>query len=47
MYGFKLLKSAQKLWRKIRGFRLLTLVANDVKFKNGEQVNEQQNTSVA
>ena len=44
---FKLLQSAQKLWRKIRGFRLLTLVANDVKFKNGEQVNEQQNTSAA
>ena len=44
---FKLLQSAQKRWRKIRGFRLLTLVANDVKFKNGEQVNEQQNTSAA
>ena len=44
---FKLLQSAQKRWRKIRGFRLLTLVANDVKFKNGEQVNEQQNRSAA
>ena len=44
---FKLLQSAQKRWRKIRGFRLLTLVANDVKFKNGVQVNEQQNRSAA
>ena len=44
---FKLLQSAQKRWRKIRGFRLLTLVANGVKFKNGEQVNEQQNRSAA
>ena len=44
---FKLLQSAQKRWRKIRGFRLLTLVVNDVKFKNGEQINEQQNRGAA
>jgi transposase-like protein len=44
---FKLLQSAQKRWRKIRGFRLLMLVINNVKFENGEQFKEQQNRSAA
>ena len=44
---FKLLESAQKRWRKIRGFRLLTLVANNVRFQNGEQVKEPLNRSAA
>lgn len=44
---FKLLQSAEKRWRKIRGFRLLTLVADNVKFENGELVKDQQNRSAA
>jgi transposase-like protein len=39
---YKLLESAQKHWRKLRGFRLLTLVANNVQFANGEQIVEQE-----
>ncbi len=38
---FKLMESAQKRWIKIRGFNLLTLVVNNVKFKDGEQVVEE------
>lgn len=37
---FKLMESAQKRWIKIRGFNLLTLVVNNVKFKDGVQVIE-------
>ena len=40
---FKLLQSAQKRWRKIKGFKLLPLVANDVPFKDGERVVKQEN----
>ena len=44
---YKLLESAQKRWRKIRGFRLLTLVVNNVRFANGEKVIEQKNRKAA
>ena len=44
---YKLLESAQKRWRKIRGFRLLTLVVNNVQFANGEKVIEQKNRKAA
>lgn len=44
---FKLLESAQKRWRKIRGFRLLTLVADNVQFKDSEQIKEQLNRNAA
>lgn len=44
---FKLLQTAQKRWKRIKGFRLLKLVAENVKFKNGERVEEQQNRSAA
>ncbi len=44
---FKLLQSAEKRWRKIRGFRLLTLVADNVRFKDGELVSEQANRMAA
>ena len=44
---FKLLQSAQKRWRKIKGFKLLPMVANDVPFKDGERVIEQQNEVAA
>jgi len=44
---FKLMESAQKRWIKIRGFNLLTLVANNVKFEDGVQVVEQSNRKAA
>jgi putative transposase len=44
---FKLLQSAEKRWRKIRGFKLLTLVADNVEFKDGELVSEQINRKAA
>ena len=44
---FKLMEVAQKRWIKIRGFNLLTLVVNNVKFVNGVQVNEQSNRVAA
>lgn len=37
---FKLMESAQKRWYKIGGFSLLTLVANNVPFKDGIRVSE-------
>jgi len=44
---FKLMESAQKRWIKIRGFNLLTLVVNNVKFKDGVQVVEQSDRIAA
>lgn len=44
---FKLMESAQKKWRKIRGFKLLTLVVNNVPFIDGELVEIQSDRSVA
>lgn len=44
---FKLMESAQKRWIKIRGFGLLTLVINNVVFKDGEQVVEQLDRNAA
>lgn len=44
---FKLMESAQKRWIKIRGFNLLTLVVNNVKFENGVQVVEQSDRKAA
>lgn len=38
---YKLLETAQKKWRKIKGFKLLTLVVNNVQFKDRELVKEQ------
>lgn len=38
---FKLMESAQKRWIKIRGFNLLTLVVNNVKFKDGVQADNE------
>ncbi len=38
--AFKLLQSAEKRWRKIRGFRKLELVVNNVRFQDGEQVTD-------
>ena len=44
--AYKLLESAQKHWKRIKGFNLLTLVVNNVKF-NGEQVRDQSDRSAA
>ena len=44
---YKLLESAQKKWKRIKGFNLLTLVVNNVKFKDGEQVQDQSDWNVA
>jgi hypothetical protein len=44
---YKLLESAQKNWKRIKGFNLLTLVVNNVKFKDGEQVQDQSDGNVA
>jgi len=38
---FKLLQTAEKRWRKIRGFQKLELVVNNVQFQDGEQVTDQ------
>jgi len=38
---FKLLQSAQKRWKRIKGFRKLELVVNNVPFRDGEQVTDQ------
>ena len=44
---FKLMESAQKRWIKIRGFNLLTLVVNNVKFEDGVQLVEQSDRKAA
>ena len=44
---FKLMESAEKKWRKLKGFNLLQLVINNVKFKDGVQVTEQSNKDAA
>ena len=44
---YKLLETAQKRWRRIQGFNLLTLVVNNVIFKNGKQEDEQSTEKAA
>ena len=44
---YKLLQVAQKKWRRIHGFNLLTLVVNNVVFKDGEQVEKQSTEKAA
>jgi putative transposase len=44
---FKLMEVAQRRWIKIRGFNLLTLVINNVKFVNGVQVSERSDKVAA
>jgi putative transposase len=44
---FKLLQSAQKRWKRIKGFRKLELVVNNVRFRNGEQVVDQSDRAAA
>jgi len=38
---FKLLQSAQKRWKRIKGFDQLKLVVNNVQFRDGERVDDQ------
>jgi putative transposase len=44
---FKLLQSAQKRWKRIKGFRKLELVVNNVQFRDGVQVNDQSDRLAA
>ena len=44
---YKLLQSAQKRWKRLKGFKLLELVINNVEFKDGEQVTDQSTRCVA
>lgn len=44
---YKLLESAQKNWKRIKGFNLLALVVNNVEFKDGEQATVQSDRNVA
>ncbi|EGV29737.1 transposase, mutator type, partial [Thiorhodococcus drewsii AZ1] len=43
----KLLQSAQKNWRRIKGFGKLELVVNNVPFRDGEQLNDQSDRIAA
>lgn len=44
---FKLLQSAEKRWKRIKGFKKLELVVNNVKFQDGEQVTDQSDRGAA
>ena len=44
---FRLLETAQKRWKHIKGFRKLELVVNNVPFRNGEQVLDQSDSVAA
>ena len=44
---FKLLESAEKRWRKFKGFNKLELVINNVQFKDGEMVKPEEDRVAA
>ncbi|MFB9145358.1 IS256 family transposase [Halomonas alkalicola] len=44
---FKLLQSAQKRWKRIKGFNKLELVVNNVQFQDGEPLTDQSDRSAA
>ena len=44
---FKQLQSAQTRFKRIKGFRKLQLVVNNVQFRNGEQVVDQSDRVAA
>ncbi len=44
---YKLLESAQRNWKRIKRFNLLTLVVNNVEFKDGGQVTDQSDRNAA
>jgi len=44
---FKLLQSAQKRWKRIKGFDQLKLVVDNAQFRDGVQVEEQSDRNAA
>jgi putative transposase len=44
---YKLLESTQKGWKRLKGFALLTLVVNNVKFQDGVQIEEASDRNAA
>lgn len=44
---FKLMQTAQKRWKRIKGFQLLELVVNNVEFRDGEAVEDQSDRNAA
>ncbi|KNM45440.1 transposase [Salmonella enterica subsp. enterica serovar Muenchen] len=44
---FKLLQSAQKRWKRIKGFDQLKLVVDNVQFQDGIQVDNQSDRNAA
>ena len=44
---YKLLEVAKKKWKRLKGFALLTLVVNNVKFKDGVQVLDESDRNAA
>jgi len=44
---FKLMQTAQKRWKRIKGFQLLELVVNNVEFRDGEPVENQSDRNAA
>jgi transposase-like protein len=44
---FKLMETAQKRWKRIKGFQLLELVVNNVEFRDGEAVEDQSDRNAA
>lgn len=44
---YKLLVSAQKVWKRLKGVTLLTLVVNNVKFQDGVHIEEASGRNAA
>ena len=38
---YKLAKEAEKQWRKLRGYELISKLISGIKFKDGEEILEQ------
>lgn len=45
--AWKLMETAQKKWRRLRGFKLLAEVVEGVKFEDGERVDDDQSQGTA
>jgi len=45
--AFKLLQSAEKRWKRIKGFKKRELVVNNARFRDGEQVTDQSDRTAA
>ncbi len=44
---YKLLGAAQKKWKRLKGFALLTLVVNNMKFKDGVPLLDESDRNAA